>query len=186
VTGPASLQLRFASQARAALLATFAFCTAAAFAQDWAGCSSDLDSLRVGANDASSDADNAAAAQRKFKSAEDELRQCVQMPQVFDLMRDGCGMKRRELESERSRYRSRLEDLKNGLDAVDAKVRSVGISCGFDFSRVVGPPRAVPQGIQQRDICAVYLRYKDRLPRQSLIDVCLKQLPLEQCKKCLE
>jgi hypothetical protein len=157
-----------------------------AASQEWSSCSSDLDSLRRRASDASSNAEDADSAQRKFKSAEDELRQCVQMPQVFDLLRDGCRMKRSDYESARSDYRSKLEDLKSGLDDVDSKIRSAGSSCGFDFSRVVGPPRVVPQGVQKPDVCAVYLRYKERLPAQSLIDMCSKQMPADQCRKCLE
>lgn len=155
-------------------------------AQDWSSCSSDLDSLRRRAGDASSNADDTDSAHRKFKSAEDELRQCVQMPQVFDLMRDGCRMKRSEYDSARSDYRSKLEDLKNGLDDVDSKVRSAGSSCGFNFTRVLGPPPVVPQGVQNPEACAVYLRYKGRLPPQSLLDLCTKQMPADQCRKCLE
>ena len=123
---------------------------------------------------------------KKFKSAEDALRQCVQMPQMFDLMRDGCRIKRREYEFARSDYRSKLEDLKSGLDNVDSKIRNARSSCGFDFSRVLGPPRVVPQGVQKPEVCAVYLSYKERLPAQSLLDMCSKQMPADQCRKCLE
>ncbi len=156
------------------------------YAEDWSSCSSDLDSLRRRASDASSNANDADSAQRKFKSAEDELRQCVQMPQVYDLFRDGCRSKRSEFESARSDYRNKLQDLKSGLDDVDSKVRSAGSSCSFDFPKVLGPPRTVPQGVQKPEMCAVYLRYKGQLPAQSLIDACSKQMPADQCKKCLE
>lgn len=61
-----------------------------AYAQDWSSCASDLDDLRRRADDASTAAEETDSKQRRFKSAEDELRQCLQFPQVHDLLRDGC------------------------------------------------------------------------------------------------
>jgi hypothetical protein len=155
-------------------------------AQDWSSCASDLDDLRRRADDASTAAEDANQKQRRFKSAEDELRQCRQYPQVYDLMRDRCQSKASDLDSTRSFYRSSLETLRSSLDDVDSKIRSAASSCGFDLGRVLGPPPAVPAGVRSPERCAVYLRYKGRLPQQSLLDLCSKQMTLDECKKCLE
>jgi len=155
-------------------------------AEDWSSCASDLDDLRRRAADASTSAEEADQKQRRLKSAEDELRQCKQYPQVYDLMRDRCQSKASDLDSARSSYRSSLAALRSSLDDVDSKNRSAASSCGFDLGRVLGPPPAIPAGVRSPEQCAVYLRYKGRFPKQTLLDVCSKQMTLDECKKCLE
>lgn len=159
---------------------------ATASAQDWSSCASDLDSMRRRASDAASAAEDTDSKQKQFKSAEEELRQCVQFPQVYDLLRDGCRSKRYEYESARSAYRSQLDSLKSSLDDVDSKIRSASSSCGYEMTRTLGPAPTVPAGVQRPEQCAVYLRYKGRLPLPALMDACSKQMPPEQCRKCLE
>lgn len=156
------------------------------FAQDWSSCASDLDDLRRRADDASTAAQDVDQKQRRFKSAEEEVRQCRQFPQIYDLLRDGCQTKRYELDSARSSYRISLDSLRGSLDDVDAKIRSAGSSCGFDLTRVLGPSPTVPNGVRSPEQCAIYLRYKGRLPKQSILEVCSKQMPLDECRKCLE
>jgi hypothetical protein len=155
-------------------------------AQDWSSCASDLDSMRRRASDASSEAESTDSKQKQFKSAEEELRRCVQSPQVYDFIRDGCRNKRYEYESARSAYRSQLDSLRSSLDDVDSKIRSASNSCGYEMRRTLGPPPTVPAGVQRPEQCAIYLRYKGRMPVQSLLEVCSKQMPADQCRKCLE
>lgn len=157
-----------------------------AIAQDWSSCASDLDDLRRRADDASTSAQDADQKQRRFKYAEDELRQCRQFPQVYDLLRDGCQTKRYELDSTSSSYRSSLNSLRSSLDDVDSKVRSAASSCGFDLARLLGPPPTVPAGVRNPNQCSIYLQYKGRLPKQSLLDTCAKQMSVDECRKCLE
>ena len=157
-----------------------------AIAQDWSSCASDLDDLRRRADDASTAAQDADQKQRRFKSAEDDVRQCRQFPQIYDLLRDGCQSKRYDLDSARSSYRSSLDSLKNSLDDVDSKIRSSASSCGFDLGRVLGPTPAVPAGIRNPDQCALYLQYKGRLPKAPLLEACSKNMSLDECRKCLE
>lgn len=157
-----------------------------AAAQDWSSCASDLDDLRRRADDASSSAQEADQKHRRFKSADDELRNCRQYPQVYDLMRDRCQSKTYDFDSARSSYRSSLQALRSNLDDVDSKVRSAASSCGFDLGRVLGPSPVIPSGVRNPDQCAVYIRYKGRLPQQALLDTCAKQMSMDECKKCLE
>jgi hypothetical protein len=156
-----------------------------AVGQDWENCSSDLDTLRRRASDASSTASETAEKYAKAKEAEEELRNCLQYPEVHDLMRDRCRSLRNDFESARSDYRNQLEDLRSSLDDVDSKIRRSSSSCGYDLSRVAGPPPAVPSGVQNREVCAVWLRYKGRAPIATLVDACSKNMPVEQCRICL-
>lgn len=157
-----------------------------AFAQDWLSCTSDLGDLSRRAVYASTAAQDSDQKQRRFKSAEDELRQCRQYPQVYDLMRDRCQSKTYDLDSARSSYRSSLQSFRSSLDEVDSKVRSAASSCGSDLGRILGPPPTVPAGGRNPELCAVYIRYKGRLPQQALLDACSMQMSPDECKKCLE
>lgn len=154
-------------------------------AQDWDGCSSDLDSLRRRASDASSVASDTADKSKRFKDAESELRNCRQFPQVYDLLRDGCSFKRNEYESAKSNYQSQISSLKSSLDDVDSKVRDASGSCGYELTRVNGPAPTIPEGVQNKESCAIWLRYKSRLPIATLVDGCAKTTPIDQCRKCL-
>ncbi len=159
---------------------------ATAIAQDWSACANDLDELRRRARDASSAAEDADAKKREFDSAEEELQRCRRSPQIYDSTRDGCQYRRSNVESARASYRSSLESLKSNLDDVDLKNRSASSSCGYEISSVTGPAATVPSGVKRPDQCAIYLKYKGRLPRQTLLETCAKQMPAEDCAKCLQ
>ncbi|MEX8499233.1 hypothetical protein [Leptothrix ochracea] len=154
-------------------------------AQDWSSCASDLDYLRRQSEQASSLAEEIDSKHKRLKSAENELQQCLSAPQIFDLLRDGCRSKRFEYESAKSNYKVRLDFFRGSLDNVDSKIRSVSNSCGLELTRSVGTSPTVPAGVKKPERCAIYLRYKDRLPAQALLDTCSKQMPAEECRKCL-
>lgn len=155
-------------------------------AQNWPICASDLDNLRRRAGDAETAAQDAAQKQQRFKSAEYQLQQCRQFPEIYDLMQDRCQSKAYDLDSARSWYQSSLQSLRSSLDDIDSKVKSAASSCSFDFRSILGPPPSVPEGIRNPEQCMVYIQYKGRLPQQTLIDTCSKRMSAEECKKCLE
>jgi hypothetical protein len=163
----------------------FLLVAATASAQDWSSCASDLDDLRRRADDAASVAQDTESKQRRFKSAGDDLRQCLQFPQIYDLLNDGCQNKRSDYDSARSSYHSQLSSLQSALEDVDHKIRSSNSSCGVELTRVQGPAPAMPAGVQRPEQCAVYLRYKGRLPYSSLLEICTKNMSADQCRKCL-
>lgn len=101
---------------------------------DWDSCADDLSSLRRAAGDASDAAEEASSAKDEFESKKDDLENCVNFPEVYDLMRDGCQSARWDYESARSDYESTLSNLESELDTVDSRLRSVSWSCGFQFS----------------------------------------------------
>lgn len=172
-------------QMRTLILLTFISHCAFAFSQDWSACSSELDSLRRRASDASSAADSAGDKQRHLKQAEDDYQNCRRYPQMYDLLRDGCRYKLSELESARNYYRNELGNLQSSLRDVESKAKAVNSSCGAELSRVTGPAPVIPEGVADKDYCAAILRYKGQLPIQSLIEICSKTKPITECKKCL-
>lgn len=178
--------MRTSSSTRILLAAAITLVCSNLHAQDWSSCASDLDDLRRRADDASTVANETDQRQKRFKSAEDDFRQCRQYPQIYDLMRDRCQSKAYDLDFARSAYRSNLQSLRGSLDDVDSKIRSAASSCGFDLGRIFGPPPAIPPGVRNPEQCAVYIRYKGRIPQQALLDTCSKQLSVDECKKCLE
>src|SRR5580698_6526507 len=77
---------------------------------DYSGCHDDLDRLRKGASEASDAAEHA-------KTARDDLDECREYPDTYDLMRDGC-------RSLRSDYESSITDLEGKMDDLDDRLRS--------------------------------------------------------------
>ena len=159
-----------------------------AASQDWSDCASELDALRRRAADASSAAEEAEDKKRRAETARQELQQCLQFPQVYDFMRDSCNSKRLELQSALDDYKRQLRELEDGLNDVDSKVRGSASACSMELSRVVGPAPTIPAGVLpgNKDACALYLRYKGRLPATaSLLQTCSKQIGDSQCRLCL-
>jgi hypothetical protein len=159
----------------------------AAKAQNWTGCSSDLDDLRRRAADASSLARETGEKFDRLKYAEEELRSCVQFPQIHDQLKDGCNYKRSDYDNARSQYQSQLQSLKSGLNDIDSKVRNSNSSCNADLAGVTGVVvlPIIPAGVQNRELCAVVLRNRANLPVATSIDICTKFMSRDQCSKCL-
>jgi hypothetical protein len=152
-------------------------------ALDWSTCASDLDRLRRAANDASSAASDVDSNQRRFNSAKENLERCLRYPQIYDLMRDQCQSKRFESETALADLRTRISTLRNWMSELDSRARSVSSSCGSDISVESAPPISLPPGTDER--CAIYLRYKNRLPISTLLQLCSQNQPENECRKCL-
>lgn len=122
---------------------------------------------------------------KRLKDAESEFQTCRRDPKIYDLLRDGCSGKRSDYESAMSAYRSQISDLKSSLSDVDSRIRRVNGSCTFELGRVGAPPPPIPEGVQNREMCGIYLRYKGSVPISMLMDTCAKSMPADQCRKCL-
>ena len=120
--------------------------------KDLDGCVSDLDSLRIAADEAKSAASDA-------ETAAARLKRC----------RNDRGV---DCDSETSRYKSALNALEDKLDDLSSRVRSVGSSCGVDFT-------------QPKTVCDVHRKYINRLPLVVLMDLCKKNSTEAECKACL-
>ena len=103
-------------------------------AQDWDDCSYELDRLQRASRNASYEAEQAASAQRNYENDRDELQNCLNFPEIYDLLDDGCQSQRWEYESSRSEYESALSSLGYELETVASRIRAVERSCGVELN----------------------------------------------------
>lgn len=153
------------------------------YAADWSSCASDLDSLRRGASNASSMAEEADSKKRNYENAVEEYRNCRSMPSVYDLLRDGCRSKASDAEYARSTYRSALSELEYALNDVNSKYRFMASNCEMTTGATAtpGPSRSN----NASPLCALYARYIGKLPKEVLLDTCRKSNSATECAKCI-
>jgi hypothetical protein len=154
-----------------------------AHAADWSSCADELDRLRRAARDASDAAQQVESAKEELESNKDELENCINYPQMYDLMRDRCQSKRWDYDSALSNYKSQLSNLENELNTVESRIRSVQWSCDFQFA--IASPTGTTKAPGE-DPCSTYRNYKNRLPISTLVEICKKYMTEDECKKCLE
>jgi hypothetical protein len=165
--------------------------SSAAFAAEWRSCASDLDDLRSSADDAQSAAERAERARREFEEKKEELENCLRMPDVYDLLRDRCRSKRFDFESARDDYQSKLRSLQAELSDVESRVGDVSSSCRYNVGSLGSPaPRSSQgraKGSPRADTwCSPFQQYRNRLPRETLLQVCSKDRSPEECRKCID
>lgn len=155
-------------------------------AQSWSSCSSDLDGLRRRASDASSIASSVDSAHQRYKSAQDDLRNCLQFPQVHDLLRNGCSNKRSDYTSATSDYKSQLSNLKSGFDDMNRKIKASKDSCSVDLAQIdeslVPTVSGSNPSIAQ---CAIFQGFKGQYPIATIMTVCGQQMSESACRVCL-
>ena len=132
---------------------------------DWSSCQDDLDRARRSARDASDYAS-------EVESKHNELQDCVNYPDTYDLLQDGCRHYRTDYEDAKTNLTSELDTLNNRL-------RDVQYSCGYRFSLGAAAP------IPGNSTCQVMLAYKGRLPDSQLLSFCKARMSEEECKRCL-
>lgn len=135
--------------------------------RDWNSCQDDLDRVRRAARDAS---DKAGEADSKAQ----ELQNCQNFPDTFDLLRDGC-------RSYRWDYESAVADIESELDTLNSRIKNAQSSCNFNFASSSSPSTAPTQ----TDNCSVFRKYKGRLPDADILNVCSRYMQREACQKCL-
>ena len=145
---------------------------AVGLAIDLDSCASDLEALQSAARDAHDAAEEASSKQQ-------DLEDCRDDPEVFDLMGDHCA-------SDADDYRTAVEDLKSELDTVDRRFRWLEDSCGVTTLPDHGRTRATPlKGTGVSKECSLVLRYKGKLPLSMLLESCGKLMTVAECSKCL-
>jgi conjugal transfer/entry exclusion protein len=88
-----------------------------AYSQDWSSCEYDLSKLKKAANSTSYIASDL----QRLKS---NYENCIQYPDTYDLMNDGC-------ESQRADYEYKLSDLDNEMNGLMRNVKGSLSSCGY-------------------------------------------------------
>lgn len=129
-------------------------------ATDWSSC-------------AARDASDAA---QQVESEKDELENCLNDPDTYDLMGDRC-------QSYRWDYNSARGNLESELNTVESRIRSVQWSCDFQFS--ITPPTGGLK-VPGKDSCNTYQYFKDKIPIATLLETCKKSMTEDECKKCLD
>ena len=153
-------------------------------ADDWSSCADDLDRLRHASRDASEAAERAESAKQEFEDKREDLQNCINYPDIYDLMQDQCQSLRWDYESAKNDYESALYDLQSELSTVESRIRSVEWSCGVSFSRTTGgTAQSKPK---RRGDCSVFRSLIGKFPINTILDYCKKYMSENECKKCLE
>jgi hypothetical protein len=139
-------------------------------------CHDDLEQLHKASSEASEAAGNA-------KSKSDDLDDCREHPEMYDLMHDHC-------KGADSDYQSALSDLEGKMDNVDDSLRSTQDSCGYRFTinRLTSLEAAQRrlEASQQR-LCNSYHHLVELgMPRDIALQVCKAQSDDKWCKLCLD
>lgn len=92
-------------------------CSFQANSQDWSSCEYDLSKLERVADDASDIASD-------LESLKSDYEDCIEYPDTYDLMDDGC-------ESQRADYEYKLSDLDNEMNDLMRNVKGSLNSCGY-------------------------------------------------------
>ncbi len=157
-----------------------------ATAADWSSCEDDLDGLRRAASDANDVAESVKSAADDLESKRDDLESASSQLQ---LCTGDCWYERQRYRSARDDYRSAKDDyesatsdLRSELDTVGSRVRAVEASCEYPLASAAGARRSRPP---VNKMCALFQRYKGRLPDAALIDSCKKSMSEEECRRCL-
>ena len=152
-------------------------------AEDWSSCADDLDRLRRGARDAADAAEQAENARQEFESKKDDLQNCIDFPDTYDLMQDNCQSAKWDYESAKSNYRSALNNLEMELDTVIRRFRSIGSSCEINLpSRSKGNK----QDSKSNQMCQMLKSYRGQFNDNTLFDLCRKYMTDKECKECLQ
>lgn len=146
------------------ILSSLSAASSAPLVRDWSDCEYDLDRVNRSARDASYAASDA-------NSKADELENCLNDPDTYDLLGDGC-------RSYRSDYESSLDQLQSELDTLNSRLVSVQYSCSYEFSL-----RASSGGGDS--LCTLLKRYRGRLDESQLLSFCKTKMSEEDCIKCL-
>ena len=136
---------------------------------DLDSCQDDLETLGKRASDASEAAESA-------KDKLNDLSECRENPDLYDLLRDGC-------QSLRSDYESAIGDLADSMDDVDTSLRSVQSSCGYEFTlNTIKPTEAA-----QRRLCNSYRKLVSLgISSQAVLQECKSHMTELWCKTCLD
>lgn len=156
-----------------------ALLTAVSSAQDWSSCQDDLDRVRRAARDASDTAQELESKARELEDKRFELQSCL------SYRHDRCEFVREEYQRVREEYNSKKSDLESELSSLESRFRSVQSSCGYNFALGGGTIRRQPPQ-RQSGLCNVLQSYKGTTPPATLLSICLRSMPEEECRKCLQ
>ena len=149
---------------------------------DWSDCASDLEDMRRATTDAQEAAEQAASAAEDLESESEDLRQCISYPEVYDLMSDGCQMKRSDVESAESELEDEQANLAGYLETLRSKASDVNFSCEVHLEVTAEVHTTSPR---QSSLCPAIKALALRVPAEKLSAFCAEALSLNECLRCL-
>lgn len=120
-------------------------------AQSLSQCQWDLNQLAGKANQASVSASFAASEESNFENAVSDLKRCINYPDIYDLLRDGCSSKQRAAEDASRNLETALSSLQISLSGVNSALQAVSQSCRYNPAALNSPitnstPAPAPAG----------------------------------------
>jgi hypothetical protein len=155
-------------------------------AQDWSSCQHDLDGVKRVAQDASDAAEELESLENELQDKRSELQNCVSEPRIYDIYRDRCRSQRAEYEDARQDFSQKKARLQDELTALESRLRSVQLSCDYNFSFSAVVPRQSQQQSESGSFCSFLESYKSKLAPAKLLSICTKSMSVEDCRKCLK
>jgi hypothetical protein len=105
------------------------FAASAAWAVDFQDCASELREVETAASSAADAADAAGDAKDQLDQARDELKQCLDYPDVYDLLEDGCSSQRSDFDLARDEYNSAVDEYNDAASTFAATVKRLQFAC---------------------------------------------------------
>ncbi len=142
-------------------------------AADWSSCASDLDDVHSASDYASDAAREAHEAQEDVESKRSDLESCS----------SDCDIERSDYEDANSELADKVDALEGELSTLDSRIRDASASCEYELgaSAAIEPhPKS-----KSSSPCAIYQRYKGRLPLETILKVCSRSMSESECRKCL-
>lgn len=98
---------------------------------DWSSCEYELSRVSREAKNTEYIASELSSMQSELESLKDEYESCVQFPDIYDLMRDGCQSQLNDYNWKVDEYNSKVSELSNEFDTMVRKVKNSISYCGF-------------------------------------------------------
>jgi hypothetical protein len=96
---------------------------------DFDMCGDDLDELSTKASSAADAARAVSEAKDELDDAKQEYRNCVQFPDIYDLMEDGCQSRRFDYQMALDTYNSAIDEFNTEMRGVVASFKGLRASC---------------------------------------------------------
>lgn len=149
---------------------------------DWPSCVSDMERLGRAVKNATYAAEEAGSNHEELADAKEELQNCLDFPEIYDLLEDGCRSPRWDYDSALSSYRSAESSFEGELETVRSRFRSMQTSCGF----TLGPYSSTFPGTDDgHRMCKLVLGFREKLSLDATLEVCKKALSEVECLACL-
>ena len=150
--------------------------------EDLKGCIEDMDRLGEAVRAAIKTAEDVESFYEELESKKDELKDCVDNPDVMSPTWDNCKSIRADCKFLEKTYKEKLKNLESAFKKIANEINSVEWSCGVQFNN--GSFNRSKNTIKVN--CEIFKSLKEKIPIKELLDLCKKSMSEEECRECLE